>query len=69
MCVLVIVFDTLEIVKDLTADGHGLGEGLAEEPLEGEAVSRVLSAVDHVGAGDGEEVGDQVAGNVGVVLP
>ena len=65
--------DRLEVVKDLTADGHGLGEGLGsggddEELLEGEAISRVFSTVDHVEAGDGEEIGDWVAGDVGVVL-
>ena len=62
----ILLLDTrLEVVKDLTADGHELRESLGfvggdEEFLEGVAVSRVFSAVDHVEVGDGAEVGTEL---------
>ena len=66
--------DLLEVVEDLAADLHRLGEGLGaggddEELLERQLVAGVLAAVDDVEARHRHGVGGVVAGEVGEVLP
>ena len=66
--------DLLEVVEDLTADLHGLGErrgagGDDEELLEGQLVASVLAAVDDVEARDGHGVRVGIAGQIRVVPP
>mmetsp|Transcript_48245 Transcript_48245/g.145814 ORF Transcript_48245/g.145814 Transcript_48245/m.145814 type:complete len:391 (+) Transcript_48245:949-2121(+) len=66
--------DLFEVVEDLAANFHGLGEsagtgGDDEELLESELVASVLTTIDHIEARNRQSLGGGVSSNISIVLP